>query len=112
VDASSLQVSQPAGPVAASTAVAAGASAPAKARAGYSILVASFQNRDRAERLVEELTNAGYGARTVERSGGPTGRLFVVQISGYASALDVERDLHQIRELPGGYSDARIVEQD
>jgi general secretion pathway protein A len=79
---------------------------------GYSILVASFQNRDRAERLVEELLDAGYGARAVERSGGPTGRLLQVTIGGYTSAFDVQRDLQRIRELPGGYTDARIVEQD
>jgi general secretion pathway protein A len=79
---------------------------------GYSIVVASFQNRDRAERLVEELVNAGYGARPVERAGGPTGRLVQVMISGYTSAIDVQRDLQRIRELPGGYGDARIVERD
>ena len=112
VDVSSLPVSLAAtNAVPAATVVPAAVSVPVTARTGYSILVASFQNRDRAERLVEELTNAGYGARTVERTGGPTGQLFVVQISGYASALDVQRDLQQIRALPGGYSDARIVEQ-
>ena len=74
--------------------------------------MASFQSRDRAERLVEELVNAGYGARTVERDGGPTGRLVQVVISGYTSAIDVQRDLQRIRELPGGYGDARIVGQD
>lgn len=79
---------------------------------GYSIVVASFQNQDRAERLVEELVNAGYGARAVERAGGPTGRLVQVMISGYTSAIDVQRDLQRIRELPGGYGDARIVERD
>jgi general secretion pathway protein A len=78
----------------------------------YSILVASFQNRDRAERLVEELVNAGYGARAVERTGGPTGRLLQVTIGGYTSTFDVQRDLQRIRELPGGYIDARIVEQE
>lgn len=83
-----------------------------KPHSGYSILVASFQNRDRAERLVEELVNAGYGARIVERTGGPTGRLVQVIISGYTSAIDVQRDLQRIRELPGGYDDAQITEQD
>ena len=77
---------------------------------GYSIIVASFQNRDRAERLVEELINAGYGARTVERDWrADAGRLVQVTISGYTSAIDVQRDLQRIRELPGGYGDARIV---
>jgi cell division septation protein DedD len=79
----------------------------------YSILVASFESRQRAERLVEELTNAGYGAQAVERDGGAAhGRLTQVKVSGYTSAIDVQRDLQRIRELPGGYSDARIVERD
>jgi general secretion pathway protein A len=80
---------------------------------GYSILVASFANRQRAERLVEELTNAGYGAHAVERDGGATrGPLTQVRVSGYTSAIDVQRDLQRIRELPGGYGDAQIVERD
>ena len=80
---------------------------------GYSILVASFENRQRADRLVEELTNAGYGAHAVELDGGAThGPLTQVKVSGYTSAIDVQRDLQRIRELPGGYSDARIVERD
>jgi len=112
VDVSSLPAPQAvSSAVPSGTAAATAAIVPVKVRTGYSILVASFQNQERAERLVEDLTNAGYGARTMERTGGPTGRLFVVQINGYASALDVQRDLQQIRELPGGYSDARIVEQ-
>ena len=78
----------------------------------YTIVVASFENRARAERLVEELTNAGYRARAVERDWGPPrGRLVQVKVGGYASAIDVQRDLQRIRELPGGYSDARIVER-
>jgi general secretion pathway protein A len=79
----------------------------------YSILVASFESRERAERLIEELTNAGFGAHAVERAAGAThGRLVQVQVSGYTSALDVQRDLQRIRELPGGYGDARIVERE
>ena len=84
-------------------------SAAPKPHTGYSIVVASFQNRDRAERLVSELVNAGYGARTVDCDGGAAGRLVQVQISGYTSAIDVQRDLQRIRELPGGYGDARVV---
>jgi type II secretory pathway predicted ATPase ExeA/cell division septation protein DedD len=80
---------------------------------GYSILVASFETRQRAERLVEELTNAGYGAHAVERDGGAThGPLTQVMVSGYTSAIEVQRDLQRIRELPGSYSDARIVGRD
>jgi hypothetical protein len=74
-------------------------------------VVASFQGAERAQRLVDELTTAGYGAHAVERDGGPTrGRFVQVLISGYTSPIDVERDLHRIRELPGGYADARVVE--
>ena len=83
----------------------------APAASGYSILVASFEHRSRADRLVEELITAGYGAHAEEREGGPTGRILQVRISGYTSAVDVQRDLERIRELPGGYSDARIVER-
>jgi general secretion pathway protein A len=80
--------------------------------AGYAIVVASFTNRARADRLVEELSSAGYRARTVERDWGPPrGLLIQVSVGGYASAIDVQRDLQRIRELPGGYRDARIVEQ-
>ena len=110
VEASSLTSPVPAGaPVPVSAAVPTVRSAVPKPHTGYSIVVASFQNRDRAERLVSELVNAGYGARTVDRDGGPAGRLVVVQISGYTSAIDVQRDLQRIRELPGGYGDARVV---
>ena len=83
------------------TAAAGGASA---------IVVASFESSERAARLVEELTSAGYRARAVERDGGPSlRRLVQVNVGGYTSLLDAERDLQQIRELPGGYRDARIV---
>ena len=78
---------------------------------GYSILVASFQHRSRAERLVDELVNAGYGARTVERDAGERGRFVQVEIRGYTSAIDVQRDLQRIRQLPGGYGDAKIIER-
>ena len=107
VEAPSLPSSSPQVPV--SAAVPTVRSAAPKPHSGYSIVVASFQNRDRAERLVSELVNAGYGARTVDRDGGPAGRLVQVQISGYTSAIDVQRDLQRIRELPGGYGDARVV---
>ena len=101
----STQAVQAAGGAGASTASAA-------ARIGYSILVASFASRERAERLVEELMDAGYGARAVERDLGPErGRLVQVKVTGYTSTAAVQRDLQRIRELPGGYSDAHIIEQ-
>ena len=78
----------------------------------FAILVASFTNPARAESLVEELTRAGFHAHPVERDWGPPrGRLIQVNVGGYASAIDVQRDLQRIRELPGNYSDARIIER-
>jgi type II secretory pathway predicted ATPase ExeA/cell division septation protein DedD len=92
-------------------AAAAPAATPAPADdSAFSILVASFRSQERANRVVEELTSAGYRARAIERDWGPPrGRLVHVSVPGYASALEVERDLRRIRELPGGYRDARIV---
>jgi general secretion pathway protein A len=87
------------------------AAAPA-AGGDYTILVASFDSRTRADRLVEELVSAGYRARALERDWGPPrGRMVQVEVGGYASASDVQRDLQNIRELPGNYSDARVVER-
>lgn len=84
----------------------------AEGQAQYTIVVASFTSQERAERLVEELINAGFRARAVERDWGPPrGRLVQVNVGGYASAVDVQHDLQQIRDLPGGYRDARIVER-
>ena len=78
----------------------------------FAIVVASFTNRLRADRLVDELTSAGFRARAVERDWGPPrGLLVQVNVEGYTSAIDVQRDLQRIRELPGGYGDARIVVQ-
>jgi general secretion pathway protein A len=78
-------------------------------RRGYSILVASFENRERADRLVEELTTSGFEAKAV--GGVANGRFTLVRVGGYTAVGDVQRDLQRIRELPGGYGDARIVEQ-
>jgi cell division septation protein DedD len=78
----------------------------------YTIVVASFTSPERAQHLVEELTNAGYRARAVEHDWGPPrGRLLQVNVGGYATATEVQRALELIRELPGGYRDARIVER-
>ena len=84
--------------------------APAPApRADYLIQVALFSNRQRAEQVVVELNNAGFRAREVERDFGPRrGRLTQVIVGGYDSALEVERDLRRIRELPG-YGDAYLL---
>jgi len=109
-DAFSPELQKDRAAAASSDAVIAHTSAP-EPRGGYTILVASFQSRDRAERVVEDLVNAGYPARAMERAGGPNGRWVQVQISGYTSAIDVQRDLQRVRELPGGFGDARVVEQ-
>jgi general secretion pathway protein A len=86
--------------------------APLAEGGGYEIVVATFASRARAERLVEELTSEGYRAHALERDwGAPRGRLVQVNVGGYASEIDVHRDLERLRELPGGYSDARIVEK-
>jgi type II secretory pathway predicted ATPase ExeA len=75
----------------------------------YAIQVASFESRDRADRLVAELNQAGFRARTVEFNlGPPRGIVLQIRIDGYASAPDAERDLSRIRELPG-YSDAHLL---
>jgi type II secretory pathway predicted ATPase ExeA/cell division septation protein DedD len=106
-----LQASHPM-PIAASPTVGAAPVVPGPP-GNYTILVASFKSAETAERVVEELTNAGFGARAVERDGGTArGRWMLVMVSGYTSAIDVQRDLQQIRELPGGYTDARIVERE
>jgi len=79
---------------------------------GFSIVVASFESQNRAEQLVDELTNAGYGAHAVELDRSRAhGRRVQVRVSGYTSALDVQRDLQRIHELPA-YRDAYVVEHD
>jgi cell division septation protein DedD len=86
--------------------------APLAEGGGYEIVVATFASRARAERLVEELTSEGYRAHALERDwGAPRGRLVQVNVGGYASEIDLYRDLERLRGLPGGYSDARIVEK-
>ena len=99
-------------PAAASPRTAATAAVPG-AGGSYTILVASFKRAESAERVVDELTTAGFGAQAVAREGGAErGRFVAVRVSGYTSAIDVQRDLQQIRALPGGYTDARIVEHE
>ena len=78
----------------------------------YTIVVASFASRSRAERSIEELTSAGFQGRVIERDWGPPrGRMYQINVGGYASPNDADPDLQKIRELSGGYRDARIVEQ-
>ena len=108
VDPVSLQALSPMQGMPSKTRVPASAPA-ALERHGYSILVASFASRERALRLVEELTTAGFAANAVERnSGAAPGRFTLVRVDGYTSLADVQRDLQRIRAMPGGYGDARI----
>jgi general secretion pathway protein A len=77
----------------------------------YFIQVATFESPARAERLVEELTRAGYRARVVELSlASSPARLLQVIIDGYSSVDGAQRDLQRVRELPG-YGDARLVDR-
>jgi cell division septation protein DedD len=75
----------------------------------YAIQVASFESRDRADRLVAELNQGGFRARTVEFNlGPPRGIVLQIRVDGYADAQDAKRDLARIRELPG-YADAHLL---
>ena len=74
----------------------------------FAIQVASFESALRAQRLVDELTGAGYQARSVELDfGAPRGRLVQVLVGEYRTATDAEPDLVRMRALPG-YADARL----
>ena len=92
--------------------VASSAPAPATVRANdgtYAIQVASFTARDRAERLVSELTRAGFKARAVEFNlGAPRGLVLQIRVDGYENAQAAGRDLARIRALPG-YGDALLL---
>jgi type II secretory pathway predicted ATPase ExeA len=75
----------------------------------YAIQVATFESRERADRLVSELARAGFRARSVEFDlGPPRGIVLQIRLDGYATAHDAERDLVRIRELPG-YADAHLL---
>jgi general secretion pathway protein A len=74
----------------------------------YGIQVASFGSRARAERLVTELSSAGFKARAVEVERESSRLLFQVLVGGYATRDDANRDLARIREIPG-YGDARLL---
>lgn len=95
--------------ISADQASAASGVTPTTEQGRYTILVASFTNHERAQRLAEELTSAGYQARTVEHDWGPPrGLLVQVNVGSYDSVDDGQRDLQVIRGMPG-YGDARIV---
>jgi type II secretory pathway predicted ATPase ExeA len=75
----------------------------------YAIQVATFESRERADRLVIELARAGFRARSVEFNlGPPRGIVLQIRIVGYATEQEAERDLVRIQELPG-YADAHLL---
>jgi len=77
----------------------------------YTIVVASFTNTERAQRLVDQLTNAGLQARAVEHDwGAPRGLLVQVNVGSYESMSEGQHDLQLIHQMPG-YGDARLVER-
>ena len=94
--------------------VAASAAPPATVRANdgtYSIQVASFTSRNRADRLVTELGKAGFRARAVEFNlGPPRGLVLQIRVDGYENAQAAARDLSRIRDLPG-YGDAHLLQR-
>ena len=97
-----------AGEVAASTSP----SATVRANDGsYAIQVASFTSRDRAARLVSELSKAGFRARAVEFNlDAPPGLVLQIRVDGYESAQAAAHDLARIREFPG-YADALLLQR-
>jgi len=94
--------------------VAASTAPPTTVRANdgsYSIQVASFTSRDRADRLVAELGKAGFRARAVEFNlGPPRGLVLQIRVDGYQTAQAAAGDLARIRELPG-YGDALLLQR-
>jgi type II secretory pathway predicted ATPase ExeA len=76
------------------------------AAGSYIIEVALFNSQGRADRLVEELSSAGYRAyQTAFR-----GNRQQVLIGPYATRADAEFDLGRVHLMPA-YQDARIVEK-
>jgi cell division septation protein DedD len=72
--------------------------------APYVIQVASFQTRDRADQLLDELSRAGYRAYLVETE---QSRIVQVLAGWYSTREHAQSDLARIRAMPG-YADARI----
>jgi type II secretory pathway predicted ATPase ExeA len=73
----------------------------------FAIQVASFQTMTRAERLVEELTIAGYRARAAEVDLGERGRFVAVLVGDYRIAEDANPDLAVLRSKHG-FTDAQV----
>ena len=73
----------------------------------FAIQVASFQTAARAERLAQQLTNAGYDARAIELNLGQIDHIVEVMVGDYATEQDATRDLTALRSQLG-FSDARV----
>jgi general secretion pathway protein A len=73
----------------------------------FAIQVASFQTLARAERLVGELTIAGYRARAAEVNLGERGRFVAVLVGDYRTAEDANPDLAVLRSKHG-FTDAQV----
>ena len=77
--------------------------------AQYVIKVAAFEGPARAQRLVEQLIDAGFAARVTEIvTSASEHSWFQVVVGPYASLEPAETDLARIWSVPG-YEDARVV---
>jgi type II secretory pathway predicted ATPase ExeA len=73
----------------------------------FAIQVASFQTMARAEAVVEQLTRAGYQARTVEMGTPDGGRIVEILVGDYRTAEAANPDLSMLRSLHG-FVDAHV----
>ena len=74
----------------------------------FAIDVALFNTAARADRLVQQLTAAGYHAYQNDLDLGARGHLLEVLVGMYATRYAAALDAERIREIPG-YQDARVV---
>lgn len=76
----------------------------------YIIEVALFNSQERAGRLVEDLTAAGYQAYEAAVNLGDAGIRRQVLLGPYATRAEAASDLERVRQMPA-YQDARVVER-
>jgi cell division protein FtsN len=82
---------------------------PAGRSGSYVIQVAAFEGPARADRLVEQLIDAGFAARATEIvTSASEHSWFQVVVGPYTSLEPAESDLERIWDVPG-YEDARVV---
>jgi cell division septation protein DedD len=78
----------------------------------YAIQVAAFFTRSRADRVVTELTAAGFRVHIVEVDlRAERAVMSLVRVEGYRSPEEAAGDLARIRQIPS-YGDAHIVSND